>query len=69
VVDMPFIVALAAAALVGFLLWKLLVGQPAERKGGAAPTRQTIAPDDDPEFLRELTERLRREGEDPPSRR
>ena len=66
---MPLLIALAAAVLMGLLLWKLLADPPAERSGGAGPARSMVAPDDDPEFLREVTERLRREGDDPQSRR
>jgi hypothetical protein len=62
---MSFIVALTAAVLAGYLLRKLMIRQPPD----ASSPRPSTAPDDNPEFLRELGERLRREGEDPPSRR
>jgi len=57
-----------AVAMVGFLLWWTM------RPQRPAPPRQPVrssaaAPDDDPEFLRKLSERLRSEGEDPPARR
>jgi hypothetical protein len=43
----------------GGLLY-LTLGRPT----GKAPQTRTIAPDDDPEFLRKLAERLRDEGDD-----
>ncbi|WP_028934801.1 hypothetical protein [Pseudonocardia spinosispora] len=66
---MLFLIALAAAALVGVLLWKLLARQPSDPANRSTSARPTAAPDDDPEFLRQLGEKLRREGEDPPRRR
>jgi hypothetical protein len=68
VVHMLFIVALAVAMAVGFLMWKAMSRQqPASPPRPAQP--RVAAPDDDPEFLRKLGERLRSEGEDPPARR
>ena len=65
-----FLIALAAAAVVGSVLWKVMAGPPVQGpEQNAAPPRRPIAPDDDPEFLRLLGERLRREGEDPRGRR
>jgi len=64
---MLFIVALAVAMAVGFLMWKTMSQQPDQPRRSAPP--RSIAPDDDPEFLRKLGERLRSEGEDPPTRR
>jgi hypothetical protein len=66
---MLFLIALAVAAAVGFLLWRTLAHQPEGRSNRPTSNRPTGAPDDDPEFLRQLGERLRREGEDPPRRR
>jgi hypothetical protein len=66
---MSFIVALTAAVLAGYLLRKLMIRQPSGQPPDASSPRPSTAPDDNPEFLRELGERLRREGEDPPSRR
>jgi hypothetical protein len=64
---MLFIVALAVAMAVGLLMWKTMSQQPDQ---AARPTPgRSVAPDDDPEFLRQLGERLRSEGEDPPARR
>jgi hypothetical protein len=60
-----FIVAMVAAMVVGTLMWRGL-----SRQDGQPPARparpHTVAPDDDPEFLRRLGDRLRSEGEDPP---
>ena len=64
---MLFIVALAVAMAVGFLMWKTMSQQPGQARR-PAPGR-AVAPDDDPEFLRRLGERLRSEDEDPPARR
>jgi hypothetical protein len=64
---MQFLIALAAAAVVGFLLWKLMVRQPGEPRR-AESARSVTAPDDDPEFLRQLGEQMRRSGDDPPGR-
>jgi hypothetical protein len=67
---MLFLIALAAAAVVGFVLWKVMTGphDPGAEQS-SAPAGRVTAPEDDPEFLRQLGERLRREGEDPPRRR
>ena len=62
-----FLIALAAAAVVGLVLWKAMTAQPPEATVRPKPRRP--APDDDPEFLRQLGERMRREGDDPPHRR
>jgi hypothetical protein len=64
---MQFLIALAAAVVVGFLLWKLMVRQPGD-PGRAETTRRVTAPDDDPEFLRRLGEQMGRSGDDPPGR-
>jgi len=66
---MLFLIALAAAAVVGFVLWKAMTSQPPQANNRSNAPRRGGAPDDDPEFLRQLGERLRREGEDPPRRR
>ncbi|HEX4247042.1 MAG TPA: hypothetical protein VH008_04190 [Pseudonocardia sp.] len=66
---MLFLIALAAAAVVGFVLWKAMTDQPSRKSDRSAAPRRAAAPEDDPEFLRQLGERLRREGEDPPRRR
>jgi hypothetical protein len=66
---MLFLIALAAAAVVGFVLWKAMTDQPSRKSDRSTAPRRSAAPEDDPEFLRQLGERLRREGEDPPRRR
>lgn len=63
---MLFLLALVAAAVAGLVLWKAMTAQPPRASDSAAARP---APDDDPEFLREVSERLRREGGDPPRRR
>jgi hypothetical protein len=63
-----FLIVLAAGMAVGYLMWKVTSRQPP----GPAPRRvppRPSAPDDDPDFLRKLDERLRSEGEDGPARR
>lgn len=65
---MQFLIALAAAAVVGFLLWKLVVTQPSDESPRSGPPERVTAPDDDPEFLRQLGERMKRGGDDPPTR-
>ena len=63
-----FLVVLIAVMTVGFVVWKSM-----SRQHPGAPARQAsprfTAPDDDPEFLRKLDERLRSDGEDGPGRR
>jgi hypothetical protein len=63
-----FAVALVSAMVVGTLMWKAMSRRDPRQDARPAPLR-AIAPDDDPEFLRKLDERLRSEGEDPPTRR
>jgi Phospholipase_D-nuclease N-terminal len=48
----------------GGLLY-LTLGRPAG--AGKGPQTRTLAPDDDPEFLRKLAERLRNEGDEKPN--
>ncbi len=66
---MLFLIALAAAMAVGFLLWKAMTRQPSGQPERPRSVPRPTAPDDDPEFLRKLGEQLRSEGEDPPTRR
>lgn len=63
-----FIVAMVTAMVVGTLMWKAMSRHDPQQPARPTPTR-AVAPDDDPEFLRRLGERLRSEGEDPPARR
>lgn len=52
---MVFLIAVLGAAIVTLVLWRML-------SAGVAPQPEPpVAPDDDPEFLRQLDERLRRE--------
>ncbi|MFC5065397.1 hypothetical protein [Actinomycetospora atypica] len=77
-----FVVAVMVLVAVGVLLWKAVSAQALATGPGSAdeetptgPTRapgsarrgRTIAPDDDPEFLRSLDEQVRRGREDPPA--
>lgn len=62
---MIFVLALVAAVAVLVGLWRLLGPQ----RDAADPTLRTrvLAPDDDPDFLRELGERTRRPDDDLPT--
>lgn len=55
-----FLLALIGAVTVAVLLWRAF---GAERVGVASRPR-TIAPDDDPDFLRKLGEQQRKRGDD-----
>lgn len=59
---MAYVLALIGATTVAVLLWKAF----GPERGGAPGRRPSLAPDDDPEFLRRLAERKRRyrDGED-----
>ena len=62
---MRYLLAAVGALTVAVLLWRAFGAQTA-----GVPTRRergTIAPDDDPEFLRGLDERNKKAGEDPPA--
>lgn len=63
---MMYLLAAIGAIAVVVLLWRAFVARPAS----VSPRRRSVAPDDDPEFLRRLDERKRRpDGDDkqPPS--
>jgi hypothetical protein len=64
VVDVLFLIALVAATALGSVLWHALKQRPSAPVSRPAPARRAVGPDDDPEFLRELGERLRREGDE-----
>jgi hypothetical protein len=66
---MLLLVALAAGLFVAFLLWQTMIRRPPVPVVRPSARRRVTAPDDDPEFLRELGERLRGDGGDPPKRR
>ncbi len=59
---MAYVLALIGAITVAVLLWKAF----GPERGAAPVRRPSLAPDDDPEFLRRLGERKRRyrDGED-----
>jgi len=67
---MLVLVAFVVAVLVAVVLWRALsAGQERLPFGPAArdePPRRVSGPDDDPDFLRQLDERARRQ-DDPPA--
>lgn len=65
---MLLLIALAAGLIVGLLLWQMMVRRPPLPVSRPSAPRRPAAPDDDAEFLRQLGERLRSEGDDPPRR-
>jgi hypothetical protein len=68
---MLILVALIGALLVGLLVWKAIAVQRTEptHESGAPTVRRSPAPDDDPDFLRKLDERFKRdEGDSQPPR-
>lgn len=67
---MLFLIALVGAAIVALVLWKAMGTVRADGPDPSAAPRRPIpprvsGPDDDPDFLRQLGEKLRRK-EDPP---
>ncbi len=69
---MVFLIAFVGAAIIALVLWKAM--NPTRRDAPSAPRRSAAgpatrprvsAPDDDPEFLRELDEKVKRR-DDPP---
>lgn len=61
---MLYILAVFAAVAVVVALWRLL--GPQRATGGQRPHRRVLAPDDDPDFLRELDKRTRPPDDDAP---
>jgi hypothetical protein len=66
---MLFLIAFLGAAVIALVLWRAMNTTSAD--AAEAPSRppvrpRTSGPDDDPEFLRQLDERVRRR-EDPPA--
>jgi len=68
---MLFLIALVGAAIVTLVLWKAMsavhTGGPTTPQGSAPRTRprRVYGPDDDPDFLHQLSEKLRRRDEPP----
>ncbi|HLU55586.1 MAG TPA: hypothetical protein VKZ81_08995 [Pseudonocardia sp.] len=70
---MLFLIAFVGAAIIALVLWKAMNSgavdfpQPQRRSPVAGASRPRVSgPDDDPDFLRQLDEKVRRR-EDPPS--
>jgi hypothetical protein len=69
---MLFLIAFVGAAIIAFVLWKAMSAMPRDDSGepgrqAPGPSRPRVSgPDDDPDFLRQLDERVRRQ-DDPPS--
>jgi hypothetical protein len=70
VLVMVVLVAFVIAVLVAVVLWRTMSasrgGLPPGPPGREAPPRRVSGPDDDPDFLRQLDERVQR-GDDPPA--
>jgi hypothetical protein len=68
---MLFLIAFVGAAIIALVLWKAMnsggVEFPQSRRGPASgPSRPPVSgPDDDPDFLRQLDEKVRKR-DDPP---
>ena len=71
---MLFVIAFVGAAIIALVLWKAMNSggvdfpQPRRRPvaGPSRPSRPSVSgPDDDPDFLRQLDEKVRRR-DDPP---
>lgn len=72
VVTVLFLIALIGAAVIALVLWKAMntaaradAALRAQRSPGPSQPRVS-GPDDDPEFLRKLDEKVRRRDEPPP---
>jgi hypothetical protein len=66
---MLFLIAFLGAAVIALVLWRAMnttSGDVAETPTRAPARPRANGPDDDPEFLRQLDERVRRR-EDPPA--
>jgi hypothetical protein len=68
-----FLIAFIGAAVIALVLWKAMNTasradqQLPQRRPPARPTPPSVSgPDDDPEFLRQLDEKVRRRDEPPP---
>jgi hypothetical protein len=70
---MLFLIAFVGAAIIALVLWKAMNSgavefpQPQRRRPVAGPSRppRVSGPDDDPDFLRQLDEKVRRRDEPP----
>jgi hypothetical protein len=70
---MLFLIAFVGAAIIALVLWKAMnsgaieLSQPQRGRPVTRPTRlpRVSGPDDDPDFLRQLDEKVRRR-DDPP---
>jgi hypothetical protein len=71
---MLFLIAFVGAAIIALVLWKAMNSgavefpQPPQRRGPVAgPSRapRVSGPDDDPDFLRQLDEKVRKRDEPP----
>ncbi|MCP2262633.1 hypothetical protein LX15_006375 [Streptoalloteichus tenebrarius] len=58
---MLYLLAMIGAVTVGILMWRAFGPSTLPTR---APRRAPVAPDDDPEFLRKLDERVRRQDDD-----
>jgi len=66
-----FLIAFVGAAIIALVLWKAMNTArgdtpPAVRPRGTASSPRVSGPDDDPDFLRKLDEKVRRR-DDPPT--
>ncbi len=64
---MLFVVAIVVLAVVSVLAWKALWVEPAGPPRRVSAARRPPGPDDDPDFLRGLAERNRRDRDEPPT--
>jgi hypothetical protein len=68
---MLFLIAFIGAAIVALVLWKAMKSggvdfpQPQRRPAAGPTTPRVSGPDDDPDFLRQLDEKVRRRDEPP----
>ena len=65
---MLFLIAFVGAAIIALVLWKAMnssrsAASPPARRPSAPP--RVSGPDDDPDFLRQLDEKVRRRDEPP----
>lgn len=56
---MIYVLAAIGALTVAVLMWRAFGPDRAEDEGGSTP-RKTVAPDDDPDFLRRISEQQRK---------